>query len=354
MLEQADSRACELLRKHCPNLNQVHVCARRVHLASKPEQRCGAHSSFARSHLAIAVVSLLRCDRRSCLEPGVKWHGGVRAESCDWCPELPGRLKVMHSHWLSRSRSAIVLRGTLYFDRGVHFLLAAPAAPGTGGLGRLQMLCHCVPASMRVRSLTLHHAACAVVLCYATSMSPDLQRWLFACNAAIVCACGCRSVCAKRPPGSCLQGQTINAVRRITRHSTTGPENVCVCVSGGTDEWRSAKARKRFSAPANEYICHVRCARKVWTSPASTARPWLLRGRHDTTMIGAGIQTNSTDIARVATSDVACIRRVRRQHRGTIYMTRGTPWKCCGPSASSSSYLSCPCWLVLKHPTSFT
>lgn len=86
----------------------------------------------------------------------------VCAESCDWCPALPGRLKVMHSHWLSRSRNAVVLRGALYSDRGVHFLLAAPAAPGIGGRG--QMLCHCVPASMRVCSVIVTQLASIAML----------------------------------------------------------------------------------------------------------------------------------------------------------------------------------------------
>ena len=40
-----------------------------------------------------------------------------------WGGELPIRLQQMHSHWLCRSKNAIVLRGTRFDQRSVHFIL---------------------------------------------------------------------------------------------------------------------------------------------------------------------------------------------------------------------------------------
>eukprot|EP00892_Ulva_mutabilis_P010317 jgi/Ulvmu1/7658/UM038_0087.1 len=66
-------------------------------------------------------------------------------ETCDWCPELPSRLRHMHTHWLSRRSCAIVLRGVSYSDRSVHFVLAAEGTTTAG----THMRCHSVPSSMR-------------------------------------------------------------------------------------------------------------------------------------------------------------------------------------------------------------
>lgn len=54
------------------------------------------------------------------------------AVDCKWCSGLPQRLKQLHSHWLSRSTGAVILRGVPYDDHAIHFILAPaddPEAP---------------------------------------------------------------------------------------------------------------------------------------------------------------------------------------------------------------------------------
>jgi hypothetical protein len=45
------------------------------------------------------------------------------AGDCHWCPELPVRLKQLHTHWLSRSHRAVLFRGAVFNDRRVSFIL---------------------------------------------------------------------------------------------------------------------------------------------------------------------------------------------------------------------------------------
>eukprot|EP00892_Ulva_mutabilis_P000058 jgi/Ulvmu1/10052/UM059_0102.1 len=63
---------------------------------------------------------------------------------CKWAPDLPARLKLMHSHWLSRSENVIVLRGKSSSDRRTQFLLR-----GAKGIKmfdtQIQLVCYCVP-----------------------------------------------------------------------------------------------------------------------------------------------------------------------------------------------------------------
>jgi len=45
-----------------------------------------------------------------------------------WAEEMPTRLKQMHSHWLSRRENMIVLRGRIFFEREVYFILCLSLA----------------------------------------------------------------------------------------------------------------------------------------------------------------------------------------------------------------------------------
>ena len=55
------------------------------------------------------------------------------ADDCGWCSELPARLKALHSHWLSRKRGVVLLRGTRFSDRRVHFVMRLGARNASGG-----------------------------------------------------------------------------------------------------------------------------------------------------------------------------------------------------------------------------
>ena len=94
------------------------------------------------------------------------------AAHCEWAPSLPCRLQKMHSHWLSRKKTAVILRGVKYTDRRTAFILTAPY----GALWRLLrrpshiklMQCFCIPPHWEVRHptpycLMNHVAACPFV-----------------------------------------------------------------------------------------------------------------------------------------------------------------------------------------------
>ena len=55
------------------------------------------------------------------------------ADDCEWCSELPARLKALHSHWLSRKRGVVLLRGTRFSDRRVRFVMRLGARNASGG-----------------------------------------------------------------------------------------------------------------------------------------------------------------------------------------------------------------------------
>ena len=56
-----------------------------------------------------------------------------------WCPELPQRLRSIHSYWLSRKHGVVLFRGRLFSQRVVRYIMqlrddipAAEGAPGDG------------------------------------------------------------------------------------------------------------------------------------------------------------------------------------------------------------------------------
>lgn len=137
-------------------------------------RRCGEHASY----------TMATCGHRGAImhERTCGWC----ADDCAWCAALPGRLKHMHSHWLSRALGAVVLRGVRYSDRSVHFVLAAAAPTAGAGVASGPMLCHCVPSSMRVRHPG--SARCVIVTwpCTALPMS-DHGGAAGVCGASLGC-----------------------------------------------------------------------------------------------------------------------------------------------------------------------
>lgn len=84
-------------------------------------------------------------------------HCAVFAAGCKWAPELPVRLKQMHSHWQSFTKQAVVLRGISYNDRSTHFLMTIDSGfdhviGHTRSIEQAccKMTCYCVPSSMQV------------------------------------------------------------------------------------------------------------------------------------------------------------------------------------------------------------
>lgn len=63
------------------------------------------------------------------------------------------RLREMHSHWLSRKKKAIVLRGIRYTERCTHFLLAPNRPTAEGRI--TSMHCFCVPSHWQVSIVQL-------------------------------------------------------------------------------------------------------------------------------------------------------------------------------------------------------
>ena len=68
-------------------------------------------------------------------------HSRHYAGDCSWCHTLPLRLRSLHSHWLLRSRGAVVLRGVSFDQRAISFVLITGMQAATaGGKALLQII----------------------------------------------------------------------------------------------------------------------------------------------------------------------------------------------------------------------
>jgi hypothetical protein len=56
----------------------------------------------------------------------------VDAGECLWCPDLPKRLKTMHSHWFSRKHGVVLFRDPGFAVRRVHYILKLDECDDTG------------------------------------------------------------------------------------------------------------------------------------------------------------------------------------------------------------------------------
>lgn len=146
------------------------------------------------------------------------------AGDCEWCPDLPVRLRKLHSHWLCRAENVVLFRGRSYHERGVRYLLRMRPSEQRRG-------CACdvfeVPPALRKRSaqMTVRRSRlCPAWMCCCATAGMGCALWrCIRPHALYDVARACRSASCWPGPTRCRGCLAMLATLTARRRSRCYP-----------------------------------------------------------------------------------------------------------------------------------